>query len=249
MKSSIRCVLVFLLVGLFYAERNSLGQDPEPGKQIACVFRYEVDGEKKDLRYNLFVPKDYDQDKKFPLMLFLHGAGERGDDLEKVKSWGPPKIVGKKNDFPFIVISPQCPRSDWWTRRVEGLAQLVKDASKRLKVDTQRVYCTGLSMGGFGTWALCAKYPKLFAAAAPICGGGEVESGKLLKDLPIWAFHGDADKVVKVEKSKEMVDAIKAAGGKKVKLTLYEGVGHNSWSKAYADKKLYDWFLMHRKQP
>jgi len=177
-------------------------------------------------------------------MLFLHGAGERGNNLEKVKQWGPPKLVGKRKDFPFVVISPQCPRGTWW--KVEGLYQLVNHVAGSLKIDRQRMYVTGLSMGGFGSWQLMDRYPKLFAAGVPICGGGKAGSAKNLVDIPIWAFHGDADGVVKADLSKLMIKAIEKAGGKKARLTLYPGVGHNSWSRAYANEEVYKWLLSHK---
>lgn len=230
-----------LLIGV----GTTKGQEPVPGGQVDRVFSFEVDGRKEELKYDLFVPADYDGKKEFPLMLFLHGAGERGDDLAKVRVWGPPRLVKSRKDFPFIVISPQCPKNSWWTKQLTGLTRLVDHVAGELKVNKQKMYCTGLSMGGYGTWALCAKHPRLFAAAAPICGGGDVELAEKLTDLPIWAFHGGADRVVPVDGSKKIVARIKELGGKKAKLTIYEGVGHNSWSKAYATEELYKWMLSH----
>ena len=215
-----------------------------PGSQVAREVKVKSGGKEVIMRYWQFVPKGYNGKKNLPLMLFLHGAGERGDNLDKVKRWGPPKLVGKRKDFPFVVISPQCPRGTWW--KVEGLYQLVNHVADSLKIDRQRMYVTGLSMGGFGSWQLMDRYPKLFAAGVPICGGGKAESAKNLVDIPIWAFHGDADGVVKADLSKLMIKAIEKAGGKKARLTLYPGVGHNSWSRAYANEEVYKWLLSHK---
>jgi predicted peptidase len=180
------------------------------------------------------------------MLLFLHGAGERGSDLEKVKVHGPPKIVEKQKDFPFIVVSPQCPEDDWWTDKVEVLIHLLDDIVARYNVDTGRIYLTGLSMGGYGSWALAAEHLERFAAVAPICGGGNRIMAHRLKDIPVWAFHGAKDPVVPLKQSEEMVSAIKALGGD-ARLTVYPDAGHDSWTETYNNKELYDWFLKHRK--
>jgi predicted peptidase len=203
----------------------------------------------KNLRcdYLMFLPEGYSKNKPgWPLILFLHGAGERGSNLDKVKVHGPPKIVEKRKDFPFIVVSPQCPEDDWWTDKVEVLINLLNDIIARYNVDTERIYLTGLSMGGYGSWALAAEYPERFAAVAPICGGGNRIMAFRLKDVPVWAFHGAKDNVVPLKQSEEMVNAIKARGGD-AKLTVYPDAGHDSWTETYNNKELYDWFLKHRK--
>src|SRR6267142_4844090 len=198
------------------------------------------------LNYLLFLPEGYaeNSDKKWPLMLFLHGAGERGSDVNKVKAHGPPKIVEKRKDFPFIVVSPQCPADSWW--RPYELVALLDEIQKDYRVDADRVYLTGLSMGGFGTWELASQYPQRFAAIAPICGGGNAAQVRRLKDLPIWVFHGDADSVVPVARSDEMVEALKKVGAD-VKYTRYEGIDHDSWTKSYANEELYEWMLSHKR--
>jgi predicted peptidase len=198
------------------------------------------------LNYLLYLPEGYsnDSDKKWPLMLFLHGAGERGSDVNKVKVHGPPKIVEKKKDFPFILVSPQCPADTWW--RTYELIALLDEIQKSYRVDPDRVYLTGLSMGGFGTWELASQYPQRFAAIAPICGGGNPVQARRLRSSPIWVFHGDADRVVPVARSDEMVEALKKAGAD-VKYTRYEGVDHDSWTKTYANEELYQWMLSHKR--
>jgi predicted peptidase len=227
---------------------SALGEEPEPGKQIACQLTVKTpQGDntvEKTIHYWLFVPADYASQKSYPLMVFLHGAGERGDDLEAVKKWGPPKIVAEKPDFPFVLVSPQCPREVRWD--IDLIAQLTEHVAGELKIDKQRMYITGLSMGGMATWRLLAKYPKLYAAAVPICGGGDPAQAAKMKQVPIWAFHGDADKTVPVTRSKEMVDAVNQAGGS-AKLTVYPGVGHNSWSETYANPEVYKWLLSHKR--
>ncbi len=194
-----------------------------------------------------YFPEGYDKDtdKKWPLLIFLHGAGERGTDLNLVKKWGPPKMIAQGKDLPLIVVSPQCPENSYWN--LKHLDQLIESVIKNNRVDEKRIYLTGLSMGGFGTWALTALHPEKFAAIAPICGVGDPETAELLLDVPIWAFHGEDDKVVPVSGTIDIVEAIKAKGGTKAKMTVYEGVGHNSWSTTYANPELIEWFLKHKK--
>lgn len=197
--------------------------------------------------YLLFLPESYGQEEKhWPLMLFLHGAGERGDDLQLVKKHGPPKIAEKQKDFPFIVVSPQCPKDQWWNDNLDVLINLLDDIVAKYDVDRDRIYLTGLSMGGYGSWALGSKYPDRFAAVAPICGGGMRIMASGFKDVPVWAFHGAKDKVVPLEESEEMVAAINARGGD-AKLTVYPDAGHDSWSETYDNQEFYDWLLNHRK--
>jgi len=200
----------------------------------------------------LFKPKGYDEsNKKWPLMIFLHGAGERGTNLAAVAVHGPPKIVKDRPDFPFVVISPQCPSRETW--QPEAIMGLLDEALKNYKVDPERVYLTGLSMGGFGSWALAASHPERFAAVAPICGGGNVidvllpNKAAASKSLPIWAFHGAKDPVVKLEESERMVDAFKRAGNQDVKLTVYPEAQHDSWTETYNNEELYKWFLEHKR--
>ncbi|UCF85486.1 MAG: prolyl oligopeptidase family serine peptidase [Desulfobacteraceae bacterium] len=217
-----------------------------PGSQQYQMFEKKVT-KTVSCDYLLFLPEDYSKKRQlWPLMLFLHGAGERGSDLEKVKVHGPPKIVENRKDFPFILVSPQCPEGDWWTEKVEVLINLVDDIVARYEVDKKRIYLTGLSMGGYGTWALASAYPDRFAAIAPICGEGSRIMSLKLKDIPIWVFHGAKDEVVPLKESEEMVNAIRNSGGD-VKFTIYPNAGHDSWTESYNNPKLYDWFLEHSK--
>jgi predicted peptidase len=203
--------------------------------------------------YLLFLPEGYQPkgEKKFPLMMFLHGAGERGTNLSKVAQHGPPKIVKTKKDFPFILVSPQCASGAWWTEEV--VMGLLDEVIAKHNVDTNRIYLTGLSMGGYGTWSMAAKYPERFAAVAPICGGGEriavllASRGKAaaIKTLGVWAFHGGKDPVVPLDESQRMIDAFQKAGCKDAKLTVYPEAGHDSWTEAYNNPEIWDWFLQH----
>ena len=200
------------------------------------------------LDYLIALPEGYDKDgDAVPLMLFLHGAGERGKDLDKVKLHGPPKMIEKGHDFGAIVVSPQCPKDSWWTYEVDALIALIDKIERDYNVDKQRIYITGLSMGGYGTFALCARQPERFAAAVPVCGGSDLFSAWRLKDMPLWAFHGEADKVGPAEESKRLIKAIQDEGGKHAKLTLYPGVGHNSWDKAYSDKAMWAWLFKQKR--
>jgi len=203
-----------------------------------------------EIDYLLSLPKGYGQkDQEWPLMLFLHGAGERGDDLDKVKVHGPPKLVAQGKDLPFIVVSPQCPNGTWWSApdQIQTLTGLLDEIVANYDVDESRVYLTGLSMGGYGTWSLGATTPDRFAAIAPICGGGEKRMAWRLKEMPIWVFHGAKDSVVPLAQSEEMVEAVKGAGGNP-KLTVYPEANHDSWTATYDNPELYDWFLSHRKR-
>ena len=193
----------------------------------------------------VYLPQNYDEDKKkqWPLMLFLHGAGERGEDLEMLKQHGPPQMIARGHHFPFIVISPQCPLGSWW--RPADLTILLDKVEAKYRVDAERIYCTGLSMGGFGTWSLAAEQPERFAAIAPICGGGDVRDVARIKDVPIWAFHGAKDDTVPAEMTQKLVDALRDLGASP-KFTLYPDAYHNSWGVTYANPKLYDWFLQHK---
>jgi predicted peptidase len=218
------------------------------GEQSPQVFSRKIT-KKVDCKYLLYLPADYGKDakKKWPMIMFLHGAGERGSNLAVVKKHGPPKMIAQGKGFDFIVVSPQCPNDLWWPEQTDTLINLLDEIEKKYSVDSDRVYLTGLSMGGFGTWTLATRYPQRFAAIAPICGGGEWYAAKRLKNIPGWAFHGAKDKVVPVEKSKEMVEAVKKAGGD-AKLTVYPDADHDSWTKTYNNPELYEWFLSHRKK-
>jgi len=198
------------------------------------------------LDYLFYLPEDYknDKDKKWPTILFLHGMGERGDDLELVKIHGVPKIVDSKKDFQFIAISPQCPIDFVWRdeEMLIALESLLLKIIKNFRVDKSRLYVTGLSMGGRGTWAIAAYRPDLFAAAAPICGGGDPLTASRLTKLPFWVFQGALDEVHFPKESEIMIKSLKNKGGE-VRYTLYPELHHDSWTITYDNSELYKWFL------
>lgn len=218
-------------------------KENDTSRQEAKSFEKEVTV-KVAMKYLLYLPEGYEQekDKKWPLVLFLHGAGESGDDLEKVKRNGPPKRVEQGKEFPFILVSPQSPGRGW---NPDTLNALLDDVIEHYRVDEDRVYLTGLSMGGFGTWTLAAAHPERFAAIAPVCGGGDPRSASKLKDLPIWVFHGEKDNVVPIERSEVMVEALKDAGAEEVKFTRYPEAEHDSWTETYENPEFYEWLLSH----
>ncbi len=249
-------LLLVLLIG--FGSAGAATTEPGPDSvQSAKSFRKLIT-RTVSTNYLLFLPTDYaaraSSKKKYPLIFFLHGAGERGSNVWKVGIHGPPKLVREKTDFPFIVLSPQCSVGQLWDN--EALMALLDDVMRKHHVDKSRVYLTGLSMGGFGTWSLGLAYPERFAAMAPICGGGDWISARLtnpkkteaLASLGIWAFHGGKDPVVKLSESERMVEAVKKAGCREVELTVYPEAQHDSWSETYSNPKLYEWFLRHQRQ-
>lgn len=218
-------------------------QTPEPGLQTA----HRLSDGTHTLGYLQYLPEGYagNGGENWPLVLFLHGAGERGDDLDRVKVHGPPRLVEEGERFPFILISPQQPEGSWWS--VDALTALLDQVTRDLRVDPMRVYVTGLSMGGYGTLALAAAHPERFAAIAPVCGGGDVATATAFRDVPTWLFHGLRDDVIPPERSIEMFEALRAAGAPEVGLTLYPDANHDSWTRTYANPDLFDWLLRHRR--
>ena len=260
---------VFLIAALLFGQGT---ETPTPGKQVVqsielpastSTWDFEqgikgigdprpLEESKTDtLRYWLFLPVDYEtqaQSGGAPLLLFLHGAGERGEesgaDIAKVKIHGPPRLLDNPEfakKFPCVTVSPQCKNGYAWSPA--QLMLLLNHVEKNCKIDKNRVYVSGLSMGGFGTWMCLNESPKRFAAAVPVCGGAKSEWAETLTDTPIWVFHGEKDTVVVPTLSATMVEAIKNAGGKKILFTVFEGVGHDSWVPTYDNQLLYDWMF------
>jgi predicted peptidase len=223
------------------AESSPADVSVKSGGQVAGQLDAQV---RIVMDYLLHLPQDYENKDSWPLMLFLHGAGERGDDLELVKKHGPPKTVETDSSFPFVLVTPQCKANRWWEPIF--LTALLDDISANYKIDKDRIYVTGLSMGGYGTWSLAAHTPKRFAAIVPICGGGDPNWAPALAHLPVWVFHGAKDKVVKLEHSQKMADALKEHGGN-VKFTVYPEAEHDSWTQTYDNPELYTWLLEQRR--
>jgi predicted peptidase len=218
--------------------------------QTACSF-VANGGKRGRLDYLLFLPRRYAERRRWPLILFLHGSGERGDDLELVKRHGVPRVVEDDPSLPFVAISPQCPAGGRWHLYLKTLGALLDDAAARYAVDPDRICLTGLSMGGYGTWHLAARYPDRFAAIAPICGGGLrsrgfPEKARALRGVPVWAFHGARDANVPVEETQRLVDVLRDCGGD-VRLTIYPDAGHDAWTRTYADPRLFEWMLAQRR--
>ncbi len=251
MKTPVRPLLGLLLLA------GGLCAQPQPNAPMQSQESFSKTLQQKlSIRYLLYLPEDYAKkaDQKFPLMLFLHGAGERGNNLDLVAKHGPPKIIKAGKHMPFIVVSPQCPVGQHWDSAV--LLALLDDLAARLRVDQQRVYLTGLSMGGYGTWSLGIEHCERFAAIAPICGGGEFikvyvaanAKGPALQSLGVWAFHGAKDTAVVLGESERMVEALKKFGHKDTQLLIYPNAGHDSWTATYDNPKLYEWFLQHQRK-
>ncbi len=199
-------------------------------------------------RYLLSLPEGYDADtaKKWPLVLFLHGAGERGSNLETVKVHGPPKLIAAGQKFPAIVVSPQVEANEIWN--AHGVKALADELIKTYRIDTDRVYLTGMSMGGLGTWETAMTYPETFAAIAPICGDAGVRwllNGRLAK-TPCWIFHGAKDTVVTPAFSEKMYQALTKAKAP-VKITIYPDAQHDSWTATYANPEFWDWLFAQKR--
>ncbi|MBG90163.1 MAG: phospholipase [Verrucomicrobiales bacterium] len=258
---------------ILFAHTNATGATaPSDSRQRPA--RFSKDGDSVELQYLRYIPQAYDAKtkRKWPLILFLHGAGERGDDLDRVAIHGPPQLVSEnspvpKNESPeakkrrigsmqflrqnFVVISPQCPADEIWNPH--HLSALLDDVVDQLRIDKKRIYLTGLSMGGYGTWDLGLRQPGRFAAIAPICGGANTITPLLnrwnakrkeqQKHFPIWVFHGAKDTVVPMEESDRIVKLLTGYGNKNIKLTIYPEAGHNVWTETYANPDLYRWLL------
>ena len=238
----ITCLLICVALVL-QCQLNLVAAEPavQPGLQQAKHLDRNL---KVTMNYLLSLPKEYEKQESWPLLVFLHGSGERGDNLDLVKVHGPPKLIAAGKEYPLIVVSPQCPKDGRWENL--ELHCLLDEIVEKYKVDQDRIYLTGLSMGGFGCWSLAAHRPERFAAVVPICGGGEPGSAKRLVSLPIWVFHGAKDEAVKLERSEKMVEALKKEGGSP-KFTVYPDAGHDSWTETYDNPALYEWLLQQKR--
>lgn len=231
-------VILLLFVGVTTAAEPSTGANQAASK-LDTQLHVTLD-------YLLYLPPDYDQQESWPLLLFLHGGGERGNNLELVKRHGPPKLIEQGKQFPFIVVTPQCPTDGWW--HPNELVALLDEVSTKFKVDRDRISVTGLSLGGFGTWELAAYAPDRIAAIVPICGGGEVYRTKRMANVATWVFHGAQDAGVPLRRSQEMVEALMKEHGD-VKFTIYPDAGHDSWTATYNNPAVYEWLLQQKRRP
>jgi predicted peptidase len=235
-------ILILLMLGEFLTADSTRGAG-----SVQSAHKFNKKGEPA-LDYLLYLPPEYERKNGWPLILFLHGAGERGNDIQRVKDDGLPEMLEKGKKLPFIVVSPQCPRGEAWNSKLKALSALIDEIVANYKVDQDRVYLTGLSMGGFGTWALAADTPDRFAAIIPICGGGDLTSVGRLKHLPIGAFHGAKDDIVPIEGTRELVDALTKVHGN-VKFTVYPELKHDSWTVTYDNPEIYKWLLEQKRVP
>ena len=256
-------IIRFILLMLLALSVNPVAaQDPSPPPSLSAKFAVRVFTNEAGnvLRYRLLQPAGYDPAHRYPLVLFLHGAGERGsNNVAQLKNGVLEFATDERQaNYPAFVVVPQVPMqqkwsdTDWRATQAELPAKptsslsmamdLLKALRTEFAIDGDRIYVTGVSMGGFGTWDAICRYPGVFAAAVPVCGGGDEKKADLIKDLPIWCFHGEQDGVVLVIRSRNMIEAIRQAGGSP-KYTEYPGVGHNAWDAAYRDPSLYDWLF------
>jgi predicted peptidase len=260
MKAIYKPAVPILLFAIFFVMASSARADETGFLNRAVKIGNET------YRYQVYVPRDWNKSRKWPVILFLHGAGERGDDGIIQTEVGIGGAIRRHVDrFPAVVVMPQCRKNLWWTQDAmqEQALAAFEQSVKEFNGDPAQFYLTGLSMGGYGTWSIASKHPGKFAALVPVCGGIRpparanipdadkavdpnvdpyAEAAKKIGKTPVWIFHGGADPVVPPDESRKMNDALKAAGGN-VKYTEYEKVGHNSWDKAYAEPELMKWML------
>lgn len=202
-----------------------------------------------ELDYYLFTPKSFQPKarKKWPLILFLHGASGRNGPLSKIKRDCIPQILEHQDQFEFLLAAPQCPKNTWWVAETERLNAFLDDLLENHPIDPLRIYLTGWSMGGYGTWSLAVENPKRFAAIAPVSGAGFwwngfPERARELKKVPVWAFHGARDGEVPIISTQEMIEELKDGGGD-IRITEYSHLGHDIYRKVYDNPELYEWFL------
>ncbi|MGI8965543.1 MAG: prolyl oligopeptidase family serine peptidase [Limisphaerales bacterium] len=252
---------IFVALGILFLNNVSIAQEkPQDKMQKPQNLKRKIT-KTIESKYLIFPPKNYSATgkEKFPLILFLHGAGERGTDVWKATTHGPSLYIKDHPDFPFILVTPLCPADEVWSDEV--LLTLLDEVIKKNNVDASRIYLTGLSMGGYGAWSLGLKYPEKFAALAPICGGSDIgaiilashgyatpEKTLALKTLAVWAFHGAKDPVVPLQESEHIVNALKSFGINEIKFTVYPEAQHNSWTETYNNPELYEWFLKHHRK-
>jgi len=213
------------------------------------IIYYDKQANGGKINYQLHLPDQYEDiiDKKWPLILFLHGSGRRGEDISFLNKYGLNKVAENNRDFEFIVLTPQCPSSSTWLKERNFVLSLLNEIISDYRVDSERIYLTGFSMGGNGAWDLAAHSAGIFAAVAPIAGWFEPESSHLLKDVPIWNFHGEEDETVPIQRSEEIVSALLQIGGD-VRFTRYPGLRHRVIDETYNDPELYSWFLQHKRK-
>ncbi len=199
-----------------------------------------------NVRYLIRYPEGFDHNKTYPAILFLHGAGTRGDNMAVLQNNSFFALTAPQEGFPFIAVAPLCTENTWFDLFM-GLKDLVRYIVALPYVDETRLYGTGNSMGGYGIWQLAMSLPEYFAAIVPICGGGMYWNAGRLKNVPVWAFHGALDRVVFPEESEKMVNAVNRCGGN-ARLTVYPNNEHNAWSDTYSNPQVFAWLLEHENE-
>jgi poly(3-hydroxybutyrate) depolymerase len=218
---------------------------PRAGEQIPSRTALRLpDGSETEIRFFLYLPANYSSKQSWPLLLFLHGSGQRGNDLEWLKRSGPPAILSRGHQLPMIVVSPQCAMENNWNN--DELLSLLDNLEKKFSIDPDRVFLSGYSMGGYGAWSLAAAAPERFAALVPVAGGGDTSDATKLTNVAIWDFHGAKDTTVPTSESRAMVDAVRAAGGF-ARLTIYADRGHSICDVTFSRSDLFDWLLQQRR--
>lgn len=203
--------------------------------------------QKSKYPYLLYLPRDYAAGKAdYPLLVYLHGGSQRGNDLDKLKAYGPPRLVDQGRDFPFIIASPQCPEGKYWSTD-DWFAALYADLTAHYRVDKRRIYVTGISMGGYGAWQAAADYPETFAAVVPLCGGlNDSTQVCRVRRIPVWTFHGTRDDVIPIEETEKLVRELRRCRGQ-VTFTRLENEGH-AIQYLYEREDLYAWMLKQKKR-
>jgi len=240
-------VRTFLLPLLVLCALRAAADAPPVPVAEPLVRRSGPAGADAGLDYLVYLPSGYEREpsRRWPLVVFLHGMGERGGDIQRLRRTGLPRAVERRGNLAYVLVAPHCPDGTVWQPKLLG--RLLDGVLESQRVDPRRVVLTGLSMGGMGTWRWGMDQPERFAALVPVCGGVAPSGVGALRDMPIWAFHGDADPVVPIDGHRRIVDAAKAAGAR-VRFTVYPGVGHNCWDRAYGDPSLEEWMLLQRRR-
>ncbi len=255
--------LLTLIAARMTRAQQPAADPPIPGADAFEALEFTAD-DGGALRYRLLKPLEVDLQQKYPLVLFLHGAGERGDENVRQLIHGGRNFAdeGLRRRHPAFVVAPQCPAEKKWVEvpwdrtkhempadpgeTMRHVFELLDALQKEFPIDASRIYAVGLSMGGYGTWDILQRKPDLLAAAVPICGGGDPAYAKAFVTTPVWAFHGADDPAVPVTRSRDMIEALIAAGGHPI-YTEYEGVGHNSWTETFDNRLVWDWLFAQRR--
>lgn len=238
--------IICLFISAFAFSATITSASMESSGQHKIVIKNRKNNNAIGKNYLLYLPKDYEKNGRlWPVIVYLHGASVRGNNIDRIKRYGLPMLLDKKEDFPFIVISPQCPKGRYWDP--EEIISLLDEVSAEYPVDSERVYLTGVSLGGHGTWAVANKYPTRFAAIAPLCGRCDTLWAKNLKDVPAWVFHGAKDRKCPIRYSENLVNSIMSEGGE-VKFTVYPKSGHRIDTETYSNNELYEWFMRHTRK-